>query len=526
MKVLLVDDDMTIIDVIRESIHWNKIGVQEVFYAYNVKTAKKIFTENIIDIIISDIEMPQETGLDFLKWIREKEYDSEFILLTCHEDFSFATNAISYKAAAYLTKPIDFEVLELNIKKVIVTIENKRSLIKKSEYGSWLQKNERFVKLDFWKLILERASLNKELLKVEIKKRKLMLNVDKKLNIICTRITHMDKDIERYDKDIFEFMLEGFHSEVLTNYVENESVIKYNLAESLNFVSFCINLEPKELENRCKKLQNLCELYFSSDVTCCISQQYEMHQLASAKDRIFDLFEYNVVSYGKIFHEKSVKMSLDKRLQILDVEKLSVLVEKKDKARLLFYIKKQFNDLVNCGEMNVRSLYLIKQEMMQTVYSYLKQKGVLATKLFQDDLSVRLSDNATISMIDMTRWINYLLEQTYTFVEEAQQSMTIVDKINYYIEQHYPENIDRNLLAEVFFLTPEYLAKAYKKKSGVALNDYINYYRIEKAKELLLSKELKVSEISERVGFNSFSYFSTMFKKYTGQSPKQYKAQS
>jgi two-component system response regulator YesN len=218
-------------------------------------------------------------------------------------------------------------------------------------------------------------------------------------------------------------------------------------------------------------------------------------------------------------------MSSDKRLQILDVEQLSLLVEKKDKARFLFYIKKIFNDLVNCGEMNVRSLYLIKQEIMQTVYSYLKQNGVLATKLFQDDLSVRLSDNATISMIDMTRWINYLLEQTYTFVEEAQQSMTIVDKINYFIEQHYPENIDRNLLAEVFFLTPEYLAKLYKKKSGLALNDYINYYRIEKAKELLLSNELKISEISERVGFNSFSYFSTMFKKYTGQSPKQYKAQ-
>lgn len=525
MKALIVDDDMTIIDVIRDSIQWEKIGIQEVFYAYNVKSAKQIVSENFIDVIVSDIEMPQESGLDFLKWIREQKYDAEFILLTCHEDFSFATNAINYQAAAYLTKPIEFDVLEVNIKKVIVNLKQRRSIIQKSEYGTWMQKNERLVKLEFWKLVLEGGTLDKTLLKEEIKKRNLPIESEKKVYIICTRITHMDKDFERYDKDVLEFMLEGFHSEILTDFVENQSVVKYSLAESLNFVSVCVDVEPKELESRCKKLQEICELYFTSDLTCCISHQYEIHQLSSAKDRIFDLFEYNVVSYGKIFHEKSVKMSSDKRLQILDVEQLSLLVEKKDKARFLFYIKKIFNDLVNCGEMNVRSLYLIKQEIMQTVYSYLKQNGVLATKLFQDDLSVRLSDNATISMIDMTRWINYLLEQTYTFVEEAQQSITIVDKINYFIEQHYPENIDRNLLAEVFFLTPEYLAKLYKKKSGLALNDYINYYRIEKAKELLLSNELKISEISERVGFNSFSYFSTMFKKYTGQSPKQYKAQ-
>jgi two-component system response regulator YesN len=151
MKALIVDDDMTIIDVIRDSIQWEKIGIQEVFYAYNVKSAKQIVSENFIDVIVSDIEMPQESGLDFLKWIREQKYDAEFILLTCHEDFSFATNAINYQAAAYLTKPIEFDVLEVNIKKVIVNLNQRRSIIQKSEYGTWMQKNERLVKLEFWK---------------------------------------------------------------------------------------------------------------------------------------------------------------------------------------------------------------------------------------------------------------------------------------------------------------------------------------------------------------------------------------
>jgi two-component system response regulator YesN len=123
----------------------------------------------------------------------------------------------------------------------------------------------------------------------------------------------------------------------------------------------------------------------------------------------------------------------------------------------------------------------------------------------------------------MVRWVNYLLEKTFSYEKEIEKSATIINKINQYIHNNYSDNISRSKIAEEFFLTPEYLAKLYKKKTGITIKTYINEYRIEKAKELLRTSDMNISEIAVAVGFDNFSYFSTLFKKSTGISPKEYK---
>jgi len=67
------------------------------------------------------------------------------------------------------------------------------------------------------------------------------------------------------------------------------------------------------------------------------------------------------------------------------------------------------------------------------------------------------------------------------------------------------------------------LSKMYKKQTGISLKDYISEYRIEQAKILLRKSELLVSDVAEEVGFDNFTYFSTLFKKYTGMTPNQYR---
>lgn len=66
MKVLIVDDDRPTVEVIVSSLDWQKLGIEQVFTAFNVTSARRIITENDIAIVISDIEMPRETGLDLL----------------------------------------------------------------------------------------------------------------------------------------------------------------------------------------------------------------------------------------------------------------------------------------------------------------------------------------------------------------------------------------------------------------------------------------------------------------------------
>ena len=128
MRVLIVDDDMATVDVIRDTVDWESLGVHEVFTSYNIKEAKKILSKELVDIVISDIEMPKGSGIDLLEWYRERELDGEFLFLTCHESFDYATHAMKLHAFEYLLKPFDVQVMEATLKKMIRDIEDKRNI--------------------------------------------------------------------------------------------------------------------------------------------------------------------------------------------------------------------------------------------------------------------------------------------------------------------------------------------------------------------------------------------------------------
>ena len=79
MNILLVDDDRFIIEALREKINWDKLHIDIVYVAYSLTQAQNIIRENPIDLMISDIEMPQGSGLELLSWIRNEKYDIKTI---------------------------------------------------------------------------------------------------------------------------------------------------------------------------------------------------------------------------------------------------------------------------------------------------------------------------------------------------------------------------------------------------------------------------------------------------------------
>ena len=115
MRLLIVDDDVPTVETVWDSIAWRDIGITEVEIAHSVSQAKAVILRAPVDIVISDIEMPQASGLDLLAWIRGRGEETEFILLTCHERFDYAAHAIKLDAAEYLVKPFDAEIMQLSV---------------------------------------------------------------------------------------------------------------------------------------------------------------------------------------------------------------------------------------------------------------------------------------------------------------------------------------------------------------------------------------------------------------------------
>ena len=149
MRILIVDDDTAIIEVIRDTVDWDKLGIDEIDVAYDAQGARESLTDKAADIVISDIEMPGESGLDLLKWFRDEEMPGKFLLLTSHENFQYATQAIRYHAEEYLMKPFNLDVVEMTLWKIAGEIR-KEWQEHRLTYEEWAERNRREIKRTFW----------------------------------------------------------------------------------------------------------------------------------------------------------------------------------------------------------------------------------------------------------------------------------------------------------------------------------------------------------------------------------------
>lgn len=105
---------------------------------------------------------------------------------------------------------------------------------------------------------------------------------------------------------------------------------------------------------------------------------------------------------------------------------------------------------------------------------------------------------------------------------ERPESNDLLSKMERYIEEHFKKKISLETMADELHANKSYLSRLYKEKQGINISDAILQKKVEAAKDYLRKTDLKIYEVSEKIGFDDTGYFSKVFKKYTGQSPKEY----
>ena len=99
---------------------------------------------------------------------------------------------------------------------------------------------------------------------------------------------------------------------------------------------------------------------------------------------------------------------------------------------------------------------------------------------------------------------------------------SVVERIVQYLNENLHEDIGHDALAAKYRMHPGYLSRLFKQEMGETISEYLLRIRIEKAAQLMKEGHYKIGEISTMVGYSASSYFSIMFKKYTGYSPREY----
>ena len=109
MNVILIDDEEVAVNALKRRVDWKKYGVDEVYVAYSEGEAQKLFQEKVIDVMFSDIEMPQGSGLELFAWVKQNYPEVECVYVSCHPEFEYMRKAIQLGTTDYILKPIDHE---------------------------------------------------------------------------------------------------------------------------------------------------------------------------------------------------------------------------------------------------------------------------------------------------------------------------------------------------------------------------------------------------------------------------------
>ena len=136
MKLLLVDDQESIINSLRKAVPWDTLGIDEVFTACSAAEAKLVLVNFPIDIMLTDIEMPGEDGLSLVQWTREQDMEICCIFLTSHADFEYARKSIGLGGFDYILQPARYEDIAAAVKKACGSVAEARQV-------KWLQKMQK-----------------------------------------------------------------------------------------------------------------------------------------------------------------------------------------------------------------------------------------------------------------------------------------------------------------------------------------------------------------------------------------------
>ena len=276
------------------------------------------------------------------------------------------------------------------------------------------------------------------------------------------------------------------------------------------------------MTRKCRELRRDIRAVFDSEITTCISRSCALNELYDTYRKNLKLMEENVGYRGMLFHEEDVSGRQRTASSLFELDRMEQLLAEKQKMKFLSYLKKRLSPGDAGRHLQAGELKCGKEEILQAVYTYLGKKGIQASELFADDDLREMEQKASQSAADLIRWASFLVDCMTAFEEKIKKQYSLSDRINEYIRVHFRENIGRNEVAQQFHLSAEYLAKVYKQETGMTLKDFITECRISEAKRLLEQGE-RVSEAAEAVGFDNFTYFSTVFKKITGISPNQYR---
>lgn len=526
---MVVDDEPLVRLAVKTLTDWESHGFRVEYEASNGKQALLLLDQHPeIDIILTDINMPVMDGLDFIAELKKRGRVQSIIVLSAYNDYNLVRQAFKLGVQDYVLKT---ELEPENLIALLIGITRQFEETR-SKAGAQERHQVRFLKEELLRdsLVAAKTPLTPNLFaNGEIR------FGEKDLVLCFLWIDDYDLVTQRYGSNALKSLVEAVTNAVgqILNENKQGEIIALSPEEYVLFLSFrdrsLLQAREKLLELLGRVRHSLSN-YLNVNVSIGVSSVrdgYEelprLYQEAEANARLRFIFGKNRI----IFPEDAQKMSETPGKSII-ADGAGLIAAFKEGAR--DKVTQELNGLFEViGKVKTSKLEKIYPYYMEIVFllaAFVSEKGEDLSEIlgvWETDFYTKITGFET--QAEVKEWITGIVDHVYQYFAEKKDSKIIraIARAQEFIKNNFMQDLTLKMVSDYVGLSESHFSYLFTKTTGESFIDYLTWLRIEKAKELIGTTNLKIYEIALQVGYTSTEHFSRVFKKLTGTSPNLYK---
>jgi two-component system response regulator YesN len=533
-KVVIIDDEALVRVGLKSIINWDEQGCELVGEASNGQVGYDLIINTKPDIVITDIKMPVIDGLEMIKKLNDENIKPKFIILSSFNEFNLARQAMKYGVEEYLIKlelePNDLISILNRIKEKIVIDYEKKSeahKIEKHMRASKYAMREEIIKKIIRKAVVDEKEISEELEYLQIKL------VEDNISCIAIQIKDAGK-LENYDEadmNLLEFsilnILDEISNDFFTAYSFKLNIKEYAIVFSGNDNKQGIDM-GRRVEDMAQRLITMLKQYFNIDVIIGVSDVNKglrnigsaYSQSKKALQQSFYNGDKKVIYFNGVSLDPNITINLNihqlnddllKYIEIKDIEAIEIIFEN---VIALLTKEKVLKD----------AAYDICAKIAYLITAAVEEDENAIREVFGDSKSVFEKILKLGSIQDIISWLRRLEKSLCCFLlsKDNVYNNKVISRTKRYVIENLSKPISLHEAANKLNMSPGYLSTVFKQSTGVSFIDYVTEVRIEEAKRLLKENNHKIYEVAQLTGYENAYYFSKVFKKITGITPKEF----
>lgn len=525
MNVLIVDDQKDVVTGIRDGVSWSSLPVDCIYTATSAAVARKLLESEDIAILLCDIEMPGENGLELCQWAKSKYPALEVVFLTSHADFEYARTALHIGSFDYLLQPATYEDITACVQKLCTRILEKQAMQKNAREGAAFRgKRELLLEDALCHFVMKNTGEKSfgEILPLFLERHYESLLLFPVLLTLHFKNSPPDSwNGTAYKQRLRLVLSEIFSPMLMEIIVSNEIDGRYwiflcsekSMSDMLDCIGGLIKFKASEPDG-----QFYTALFYM--------QWTDLTGLEAVMNEISRLAEDKIVPASSLYSSKDCgehSAENTKCHYLLNTRSWARWLEENRGDLLRSEIEDFFADEKNCERMNRETLKYMYFRLLEAVLTVVSKKRLKLEQIFLSDKSLKILSEGCIKYSYFMECVDTVTGFFSPDREMKPEDAGLTELAVNFIKDNLDKNLTRNEVASYVHLNPEYLSRLFKRETGYTVADFIFKEKMKLAKQLLESTRLSVSMIAMKVGYSNFSHFTQLFKKVYGKTPNEYR---